>query len=137
MKVHLFQRRFARLVRQGTKRTTIRPRRKNPTRVGDALSLRAWSGKPYRSKQVTLLDGIVCAEVHGIEILRRSDWVSPTYYESRVICRVDGNEVKSDLLREGEWDRLAQADGFKHAGDMLDWFIKEHGLPFSGDLIRW
>lgn len=44
MKVYLFKLRFALLVEAGTKRQTIRPKRKHPTKVGDELSLRTWAG---------------------------------------------------------------------------------------------
>jgi hypothetical protein len=51
MKVLMFQPRFAPLVEAGTKTQTIRPVRRRPIVVGDELSLRAWTGLPYRSPQ--------------------------------------------------------------------------------------
>ena len=36
-----------------------------------------------------------------------------------------------------ELTRIAKKDGFLTATEMLDWFEKTHGLPFSGQLIRW
>lgn len=32
---------------------------------------------------------------------------------------------------------FARADGFDSFSDMADWFQKQHGLPFSGNLIEW
>jgi hypothetical protein len=60
MIVYMFQDRFSELVRDGSKRQTIRkglPRCK----PGDTMSLRRWTGKPYRSKQEELRVA-VCTE---------------------------------------------------------------------------
>lgn len=122
MKVYLFQYRFAPLVESGTKRTTIRPRRKHPTKVGDVLSLRAWTGKPYRSKQRILRSGERCKEVHWFRI----------YGDSVIAMELDGR-----MLEIWETDALAKADGFSCAQDMMTWFRNEHGVPFQGELIKW
>ena len=37
----------------------------------------------------------------------------------------------------GNIDEFAQADGFRDAAEMCEWFDAVHGLPFSGWLIRW
>lgn len=122
MKVYLFQPRFAPLVSNGTKRTTIRPRRKHPTQVGDELSLRAWTGKPYRSKQRMLREGERCKAVHHFRI----------YGDSVIVMVLDGR-----MLEIWETDALAKADGFTGAQDMATWFRKEHDMPFEGELIAW
>lgn len=33
--------------------------------------------------------------------------------------------------------RLSRADGFACTTEMIDWFKKNHGLPFHGHMIRW
>jgi hypothetical protein len=48
----MFQDRFADKVRDGRKLHTIRKTAR--CKVGDTLSLRRWSGTPYRSKQELL-----------------------------------------------------------------------------------
>ncbi|MGR9108748.1 MAG: hypothetical protein ACU843_17665 [Gammaproteobacteria bacterium] len=71
------------------------------------MSLRAWTGKPYRSKQRELRKA-QCIEVRPLVI----------------------DQDFSD-------DRMARADGFIDAADMKEWFEETHGLPFTGTLIRW
>lgn len=114
----MFQERFAPLVTSGTKRQTIRPRRKKPIKVGDQLSLRKWSGKAYRSPQVVLLDA-VCTRTANVEI---GEWE----------ILIDGQ-----VLRPDQKQSLAQADGFKDAAEMITWFAATHDLPFVGTLIVW
>ena len=103
----IFQPQFCSAVQSGAKTQTIRPPRKRPIRVGDPLSLRAWSGKPYRSKQSILAFG-VCSAVEEITI-------------------------NDDFADEAE----ARRDGFKTAAEMRDWFAETHGLPFRGVRVSW
>lgn len=132
MKVYLFKPRFAPMVEAGTKRQTIRPKRKHPTKVGDELSLRTWTGKPYRSKQRILRQGERCKEVHSFELraIQESNFL-------RLQCFLDGVRQETWITGNGDWDKLAHADGFASAGEMIDWFGKEHGFPFEGELIKW
>lgn len=111
MKVIMFQPRFAPLVASGVKPYTIRKPRKNPIKVGDKLSLRTWTGKPYRSKQKILRD-TVCVNVEPFKMDTHFIW-----------------QLGSD--------DLAKRDGFADAGDMVRWFKDTHGLPFEGVLIEW
>lgn len=108
MRVILFQDRFAELVRSRQKKQTIR--KKARCRPGDELSLRRWTGKPYRSKQETLLN-TRCAEV---------------------LC-VIVDEGKTTPKGEA----FAKADGFESLAEMQDWFHRTHGLPFHGEIIVW
>lgn len=55
--VRMFKEQFAPLVKSGTKRQTVRPTPAVMPREGDTISLRKWSGKPYRSKQIKLREG--------------------------------------------------------------------------------
>lgn len=116
MRVILFQPQFAELVRAGTKTQTIR--RTARCKPGDTLSLRRWTGKPYRSRQETLRMG-TCTRV--LRVLIQSD-------------RIDIEGVP--ILPERE-DEFARADGFDNVGEMLHWFGVTHGFPFVGDLIEW
>jgi hypothetical protein len=114
-----FQQQFAEAVADGTKRQTIRLKRKRPIKPGDTLFLGTWEGKPYRSK-VRRLRTEICAEVEEITL------------------RADGDfEVDGRVL--GSIDRfvMARADGFSEPKEMLDWFLDTHSLPFHGVIIRW
>ena len=113
MRVILFQDRFAALVKAGTKTQTIRKTARCVP--GDALSLRRWMGKPYRSKQEELGTAI-CTRVSAV-------WL--TSYA------VDINENFVDE------NAFARKDGFVDFGDMVLWFGMTHGLPFEGYLIEW
>jgi hypothetical protein len=115
--VILFQDRFAGKVRDGSKCQTIR--RAARCKPGDTLSLRRWTGKPYRSKQETLRE-TVCTAVFPVEIRDELgiEWIR--------VNRVYVNRA-----------RFARADGFACSTDMLAWFDGEHGLPFAGEVIMW
>ena len=115
MRVILFQSRFAELVRSGTKKQTIRKRAN--CKPGDVLSLRTWIGKARQkgSYQEVLLES-VCTEV------------LPT------IITACGVEVDGVLTPA---QHIAVADGFRDWEGMRDWFECTHGLPFTGELIRW
>lgn len=107
MAILLFQPKFHRAVEAGEKCQTIRPLRKRPILRGDQLSLRAWTGKPYRSKQRELRTAI-CQHIKHIII----------------------DENFAD-------DEEARRDGFCNAEEMRIWFQRVHGLPFSGVKITW
>lgn len=117
MKTHviLFQRRFASAIVSGEKQNTIRLPRKRPIRAGDVVSLRTWTGLPYRSKQRTL----GTARVEGVEPIRIDAYG----------ILVAGEKVNAETLAKG--------DGFSSFGEMLDWFEETHALPFTGELIVW
>jgi hypothetical protein len=125
MIVYMFRDRFAELVRDGSKRQTIRhglPRCK----PGDAMSLRRWTGKPYRSKQEELRVA-VCAEVTlcYASVVRGLGWFIVVGTDAR-------SHVYGDALED-----LARADGFVDAEDMEQWFVATHGCDFHGHLIKW
>jgi len=108
MRVILFQDKFAELVRSGEKKQTIRLSAR--CKPGDELSLRKWTGKPYRSKQETLRNS-VCTRVQEVQI-----------YE--------GPSTETSEM-------LARADGFSSHAEMQAWFNNTHGLPFEGQQIEW
>lgn len=109
----MFQDRFAGKVRDGTKPHTIRKTAR--CKPGDVLSLRRWTGKPYRSKQETLRVE-TCLSVEPVRV--SNDGVS-----------VGGRWVDAE--------QIAKADGFVDFGEMVLWFGMTHGLPCDGALIRW
>ena len=116
MRVIMFQDRFASKVRDGSKPHTIRKTAR--CKPGDTLSLRRWTGKPYRSKQAVLREAI-CEAVTLIEI----------------------NRFGADLGDVGVFihcpDTLAKGDGFASWPEMREWFERTYGLPFRGFVIEW
>lgn len=116
MRVILFKERFRDLILSGVKTSTIR--KKARCRAGDTLSLRCWTGRPYRSKQKTFATRI-CAQVMPVVI-----------GEGGIL--LNGVPVNK-AMREA----LAVKDGFDSFRDMEIFFKETHGLPFTGELIRW
>lgn len=128
MKVYMFKPQFAQLVHKRKKRTTIRPKRKHPTKIGDVLSLREWTGKPYRSQQRTLTPNTFCIATHDVSMHEEPFSGGGVYF----VFELDG---KTQSIPEVE--AIAKDDGFKDGFEMWKWFKETHGLPFRGDLIRW
>lgn len=118
-----FQPRFAELVKRGEKLQTIRSIGNYTPKVGDKILLRAWTGKPRRSSQAILGEGIIIA-VDSVQ-LKCLDGIS-------ISCIIDGVA----LSRE-EFAAMAMLDGFSCVTDMIRWFESTHGLPFEGILIKW
>ena len=113
--VRMFQPQFAPLVEAGTKRQTVRPTPMRMPKPGDKISLRMWTGKPYRSKQRVLREAII-TEVAMVDITATGIVVNG-YAEP---C-----------------DAFAVADGFRDFFELRDWFKATHGLPFEGVVIKW
>lgn len=119
MKTILFQPRFVPMIQDGRKTQTIRRERKRPIKVGDELSLREWTGKPYRSKQREIGRAVV-TNVDRISFIPPWVWV---------------NDVSLGPKKE---EALALADGFRDYNDMVCWFADNHGSKrFDGVVIHW
>lgn len=116
MRVIMFQPRFEEPILQGIKGSTIRGKAR--CKEGDELSLRVWSGKPYRSKQRELFR-IPCQATADVRI-----------YEDRL--SLDGM-----VCTTRERDAVVRREGFENWEAMRDWFQATHGLPFSGEMIIW
>jgi hypothetical protein len=119
--VRLFQHRFADMVERGEKLQTVRKTPKRMPKPGDRISLRAWTEKPYRSKQRVLAEGTI-TEVSTV-------WLG---WNALI--------VSDRVLTQAEWDAFARADGFADSVEMHGWFLKTHGIPvdgWRGILIRW
>jgi hypothetical protein len=86
---------------------------------GDFFSPRVWSGKPYRSKQITLFEDAEIKKVWDIEIYNSYE----VYIDGVFHCSF-GSE---------NWHLLCLNDGLT-SSDMRNWFSK---LPFKGQIICW
>jgi hypothetical protein len=125
MRVILFQPQFADQVEARIKRQTIRQRAR--CKAGDELSLRKWSGLPYRSKQQTLGASVTCQSVQAVTI-STAPWDRSDHHRLQV-------EVDGQIIPDA--DAFARADGFPSAALMHEWFDRTHGLPFNGEMITW
>lgn len=126
MRVRMFKPQFAQMVKDGTKRQTIRPVPKRPVIIGSQESWRQWSDKPYRSPQIQL----ATVTIENVERIAIDE--TENLYEVWLMDR----PYNGALLMPGEWDEIANDDGFKSMFDLVQWFKNEHGLPFEGILIK-
>ena len=111
---------FRQALFEGRKIHTIRANASGYFKDGDIISIREWSGKPYRSKQEVILDGVQI----GIEpIIIESNGVIMNAY-------VGSGSVYITLA----W--LAVNDGLNYK-DFVNWFGKQ-GEPsrFVGSIIH-
>jgi len=112
-----FQKQFAKVVKNGKKRQTIRKQRKYPIKVGETLylyiGLRTKKARKLRTEKCKWIDMIKIYQ-DGIRLGKR--W---------------------RLSHKRELDEFAQADGFENYTEMVKWFSETHGLPFEGILIKW
>ena len=115
--VRLFKPQFAELVEAGTKRQTVRPTPKRMPKPSDKISLRCWTGKPYRSPQRVLREAVI-VQVDTVKI-------------------GTGIVVNGESLNCQQRALFAQADGFECPNRMYEWFEETHGLPFVGIVIHW
>lgn len=119
MPAYNFKERFAKDVKNLVKRQTIRAKRKYLPRVGQTAYL--FTG--MRTRNCKRLGEYPVRSVDDIIILEYS-------FEH-------GVKINDKFIKGGNLTRLARADGFKNFGEMYDFFLKVHGIPFKGDLIKW
>lgn len=114
----MFQPQFEPMILSGRKPHTIRPKRKVPLRPGQLLSLRVWTGKPYRSKQ------------------REFAKAKVTKVVSFALGYFDAMKLDGQPLTVLSQNQFAYADGFDTADDMRLWFGVTHGtVNFTGIVI--
>lgn len=119
--VRMFKPQFAPLVEAGSKRQTVRPTPKRMPKPGDRISLRCWSGAPYRSKQRVLREAEI-TEVHDVRI------------DAHGVCLY---EQRSGAGWAPDREAFAKADGFRSWDQMRAWFEETHALPFVGVVLYW
>ena len=113
-----FKKQFASVVEAWMKRQTIRPRRKDGRDPKPGQQLYLYTG--MRTKNCRKLGQTICTAVKTIAIEENGDiWV--------------GNR----RLGIDEKYELVKADGFHYIDDFRNFFLKTHGLPFYGFLIKW
>lgn len=126
MPAYNFQKQFWSDVIHGRKRQTIRAERKDKwvPKVGSTAFL--YGG--MRTKACRKLGEAEVVEVTPVSISA----------SGHVTCRdVQMRDNESSEDRRSKGHRFAEADGFRSFTAMVDWFAKNHGLPFKGHLIRW
>lgn len=123
VKILMFKRRFVPMIEIGVKISTIRGYG-NKVQVGDTVSMRYWSGAPYRSKTVEFWMDTVAS----IEPCLIGHSTSDVF-----ICVGQNHRHISYDSRHA----IARGEGFKDWWEMSQFFIAMHDLPFCGKIIRW
>lgn len=113
MKFIMFQKEFAPLIQSGIKTSTIRPQSKRPYKVGEVLSARYWSEKPYHSNQV---------EFARIRVISAND--SFMSLSTRLLAFYE--EQENEYGFGTDCATLAHVEGFKNYTDMQSWFFKRY-----------
>lgn len=108
---------FVKQILEGKKLHTIRANEKGAFKDGETISLRWWSGKPYRSSQVEFMQVRI-----GIQSVRI------VYCSNGLRAFVDGKKIWAE--------DLVEADGLSRA-DFINWFFTpgKYG-EFRGDIIH-
>lgn len=121
MPAYNFQGQFVEPIRSGKKCTTIRPCRKNPTRVGDVLHL--FTGQ--RTSKCEKIGVYRCVRVRPMLM-----W--PYYWNIKFTDEPDVNLSSDDLLK------LVRGDGFKSVDDFFMFFAQTYGTgQLAMELIEW
>jgi len=117
MPVLNFLKQFEPLVASGEKRQTIRPPRKDGRNPQPGQTLYLYTG--MRTK--------------GCKKLTKAECISsePILIDSFQII------VGVKSLSWSEQAELARLDGFENEVTFIEFFRKQHGLPFHGFLIKW
>lgn len=113
---------LAPLVKSGAKRQTIRTKRKIRPRVGQLAHNYAGG---YSTKRQHLGSPVI-TEVYDILIGGNG-----------VIMNYDNDVGEYPLTTDYELNSFASDDGFEDWAAMREWFNRNGGLPFEGDIIKW
>lgn len=124
-----FKSEFVELIDGGEKLRTIRQVRKasNPER-GKPLQL--YTG--MRTKACEKIRDVTCTRVRPVEI----DHMGVTL-DGRKLYAGDSPAYQGGPDAEQYDGDFARADGFDNFTNMVEFFEKQYGLPFKGQLIEW
>ena len=132
--IKTFKPEFEAKILSGAKTQTIRPWPKGFVKrfpkIGDTLSLRIWTGRPYHSKQRVIFDAPIAN-------------VQPFHICSEGFFYVGDHVELFTMLNKLQSEQLAMADGFDATDQttatehMLSFFKKHYHPPFKGLLIEW
>lgn len=125
-----FKAQFADDVEEGRKRRSIRARRKDgrDPKAGDALQLYT----AMRQAGCRKLGDAKCVRVREVEINHMGVKIA-----GRQLYAGDAPAFRGSPDPESYDGDFARADGFGTFSEMVEFFEREHGLPFTGNLIEW
>jgi hypothetical protein len=124
----MFDKRFAEQIRDGSKRSTIRPKQKSVDKngrkrkvitVGDEVDAMQWSGAAYRTP------------MDHIRRLKITEVIELSINEDLQI------RMGTTLLELDERWQLSTQEGFASPAEMLSYIKQTYGVPFEGVLLEW
>jgi len=151
MPAYSFQQRFVPLVKEGSKRHTIRARRKHVPKPGSTLQLFS----AMRTKYCTRIMDAPFKKIRTIIITESEIYIVWMRLSDSQVCEVydeltQGKSISwlANPLGGKQREDLAWKDGFRQQGStarktagsfdlMLRWWKTTHELPFIGDIIYW
>jgi hypothetical protein len=116
MPAYSFKERFVWPIKKGTKKQTIRAKRKHQIKVGDPVYL--YYG--MRTKWCIKIGEGVCTKVQDVIFMATGFFVDGKLLDGEKNCHA-----------------FALADGFVNFDDMFLWWQENNGLPFKGEIIHW
>lgn len=124
-----FKAEFITAIDAGEKRRTIRKVRKagNPVPGG---TLQLYSG--MRTKDCEKIRDVTCTRVRSVKIDHMGVTLDGDFLWAGNAPAYEGGPDPDHY--DGDF---ARADGFNSFQDMADFFEKQYGLPFEGQLIEW
>jgi len=152
-----FPARFAAAIRTGVKSHTVRSARKIPVKIGDALSLRQWTGESFRSPQV-IIGACTCTRLTllrlrlvdrarpgshwgvdrhlAIDCLRHTTATGDaiTVAESAA-CTAKPVDHPGVRLDDAAADDVARRDGYDDLADLTRTLRAEHGRDLDHGVI--
>lgn len=121
MAVLMFRPQYRPKITSGIKSNTIRPERRRKLKIGQPVSLRVWSGKPYRSPQIEFGRAVI-------------DTVRQIMIEPDAVTLY----LPLEKITGAALENFAVKDGFSAWNEMVGFFRETHkSLPFRGSLIVW
>lgn len=120
---------FKEKILSGEKIHTIRPET-NKWKIGDQISMRYWTGKPYHSKQEIFCEKFEVVELIPICIV--GIWSGNSQTPNDPINFI--KEAK-DLYSKKEMEKIAKNDGLNF--NQLESWFKLNEKSFKGTLIAW
>lgn len=119
MPLYGFKKQFAGAVKGGTKKQTIRAKRKRQTVAGETLYL--YTG--LRTKQCRKLKEVKCKRV-GHFTIELNGGLIEIFIDHKRLSLIEKHN-------------MAINDGFDSLTAFCTFFINTHTLPFEGDIIYW
>ncbi len=118
---------FKEKILSGEKIHTIRPKT-NKWKIGDKISMRQWSGKPYHSKQE-----IFCEEFEVVELIRFR-----VLNNSTIGYEINGNNIWLDVFNQNEFLQLLSSNDGLTLDQFKSWFKFSNNMKdFFGYIIAW